>query len=50
MTPPILTLGTTGKYLHKRPFRLTGSEIATHKHVIGVTGQGKSKLLASMYT
>lgn len=50
MPIPTLTLGTTGKYLCKRVFRLNSHEIATHKHVIGVTGQGKSKSLASMYT
>ena len=28
---------------------LESKELATHRHVIGVTGQGKSKLLASMF-
>ncbi|MDQ3549521.1 MAG: DUF87 domain-containing protein [Chloroflexota bacterium] len=32
-----------------RPVALHGREIHQHKHVIGVTGQGKSKLLASMF-
>lgn len=47
---PTITLSTVGKFAAKRVFRLNSHEIATHKHVIGVTGQGKSKLLASMYT
>lgn len=44
-----LTLGTYGLSLFQRKFVLGPTEIATHKHVIGVTGQGKSKLLASMF-
>jgi len=44
MPVPTLTIGTTGKHrFGRRPFQLTGAEIATHKHVIGVTGMGKSK-------
>ena len=47
--PARITLGTQGLPLLGRPFVLEPAEVATHKHVIGVTGQGKSKLLASMY-
>ncbi len=50
MTTPVLILGTVGKYLLKRPFRLHSDEVATHKHVIGLTGQGTSWFLASLYT
>ncbi len=50
MTTTTLTIGTVGQYLLKRPFRLIAAEVATHKHVIGLTGQGKSWFLASMYT
>jgi hypothetical protein len=32
-----------------RPVALDGRAIHQHKHVIGLTGQGKSKLLASMF-
>lgn len=32
-----------------RPVALEGRAIHQHKHVIGLTGQGKSKLLASMF-
>lgn len=51
---PQLTLG----HVHPAPLRLAafarpvtlGSvEIASHKHIIGLTGQGKSKLLASTF-
>lgn len=34
----------------RRDLTLRGAEIHQHKHVIGLTGQGKSKLLASMFT
>lgn len=33
-----------------RPVALSGRQLARHRHVIGVTGQGKSKLMASMVT
>src|SRR5216117_3515168 len=46
---PRLILGQTGSWYWRRPLVLHGSDISTHKHVIGLTGQGKSKLLASSY-
>jgi Type IV secretion-system coupling protein DNA-binding domain len=46
---PSLTLGTYGPSFLGRPFRLGAAGIAAHKHVIGLTGQGKSKFLASMF-
>lgn len=46
---PRLVLGTTGPWWHKREVALEGSDISLHKHIIGLTGQGKSKLLASTY-
>lgn len=46
---PALTLGTYGSPFLRRPFTLGPAEIAAHKHVIGLTGQGKSKFLASMF-
>jgi hypothetical protein len=46
---PRLTLGTYGPFLLPLRFSLGPAEIATHKHIIGLTGQGKSKLLASMF-
>lgn len=46
---PALTLGTYGPPLVNRPFVLDADEVAAHKHVIGLTGQGKSKFLASLF-
>jgi hypothetical protein len=43
---PRITLGTHG-FLNWQKFTLGPQEIATHKHVIGLTGQGKSKFLAN---
>ena len=49
MTEPRLILGRYGPWWRKRPFALTGSDISVHKHVMGLTGQGKSKFLASLF-
>ncbi|MCL5959438.1 MAG: type IV secretory system conjugative DNA transfer family protein, partial [Chloroflexi bacterium] len=49
LSSPKLILGTPGPPLINLPFVLGPKDVATHKHVIGVTGQGKSKLLASMF-
>lgn len=46
---PALTLGTTGHPLLRRPFVIGPEGVAAHKHVIGLTGQGKSKFLASLF-
>jgi len=46
---PQLLLGTYGPPLLSRSYRLGPAEVASHKHVIGLTGQGKSKLLASSF-
>src|SRR5215210_3030924 len=46
---PAITLGTYGPPLLGLKLRLGPEHLATHKHVIGLTGQGKSKLLASMF-
>ncbi len=46
---PRLVLGTKGPWWHRSEVVLTGQDISQHKHVIGLTGQGKSKLLASTY-
>lgn len=45
---PSLTIGTYGVLPFKRRFTLTERLLKTHKHVMGTTGQGKSKLLAKM--
>jgi len=47
---PRLRLGHTRllPFLHW-PVTLGPHEIASHKHVMGLTGQGKSKLLASLF-
>src|SRR5579872_4892355 len=47
---PSVTLGTYGFGPFRLPFRLKGEDLAMHKHVMGLTGQGKSKLLASYVT
>lgn len=46
---PRLVLGTYGPAIVASALVLGPREIATHKHVIGTTGQGKSKLLASLF-
>lgn len=46
---PAITLGTHGPPLLGLNLRLGSEHLAAHKHVIGLTGQGKSKLLASMF-
>lgn len=46
---PTLTLGTYGPSLLRSPFVLKPESVAAHKHVIGLTGQGKSKFLASIF-
>jgi hypothetical protein len=46
---PSLTLGTYGPAVWRRPFTIGPEGVASHKHVIGLTGQGKSKFLASVF-
>ncbi len=46
---PRLVLGATGPWWRRKTVALTGQDISQHKHIIGLTGQGKSKLLASTY-
>lgn len=46
---PSLVLGTTDGGLFGREFSLGTAEVASHKHVIGITGQGKSRLLQAMF-
>lgn len=46
MTHPKITLGTHG-FWGLRKLSFEGSDISHHLHVIGLTGMGKSKLLAS---
>ena len=46
---PRLALGTQGAWWHPTKVALRGNDISLHKHIIGLTGQGKSKLLASTY-
>lgn len=46
---PSLTLGTIGPSLLGLRLTLAPEHVITHKHVMGLTGQGKSKLLASMF-
>ena len=46
---PKLVLGTFGPRLLGGSFVLAGREAAAHKHVMGTTGMGKSKFLASLF-
>ena len=41
-----VTLGHYGKWPFRFPFRLNEKTLRNHRHVMGVTGQGKSKFLA----
>src|SRR5436853_4221228 len=41
-----VTLGHWGKWPFRFPFLLNETKLKTHRHVMGITGQGKSKLLA----
>lgn len=45
--PLSVTLGHWGKWPFRFPFALNEKKLKQHRHVMGVTGQGKSKLLAS---
>lgn len=49
VSSPKLTLGTYGPPLLGLPFVLGPKDLAAHKHVMGLTGQGKSKALASLF-
>lgn len=46
---PRLLLGHRGHWYWRRPLYLEAPVIVSHKHIIGTSGQGKSKLLASCY-
>jgi hypothetical protein len=46
---PRLHLGHTGPPFLRLPYILGGREVNTHRHVMGLTGQGKSKLLAAIF-
>src|SRR3954470_4055545 len=46
---PRVTLGISGHPWLRRPYTLDARQLASHKHVIGLTGQGKSKFLASLF-
>src|SRR5260370_4383494 len=41
-----VTLGHWGRFPFRFPFTLTEPKLKQHRHVMGTTGQGKSKLLA----
>src|SRR5437764_6890326 len=44
-----ISLGTYGPLLFQRSLTLPPSKLATHVHVIGVSGSGKSRFLAHLY-
>ncbi len=48
-TRPRLHLGHTGPSFLRWPYVLSSREVNAHRHVMGLTGQGKSKLLASIF-
>lgn len=45
---PSVAIGSYGSPWLRRHLRLSGTQLARHKHLIGVTGQGKSKLMAAI--
>src|ERR1051325_2632630 len=45
---PRLHVGTRNWWFFRFPFFLTQQQLDTHKHVMGLTGMGKSKLLAHL--
>jgi hypothetical protein len=45
----VLSIGTYGPWYWKRDLTLDGPALSSHKHVIGLTGQGKSKFLAHCF-
>lgn len=46
--PNQITLGRTGPFFIFPSYRLSEQERATHMYILGITGQGKSKLLEHM--
>src|SRR5947209_17069380 len=44
---PSVILGHWGHWPFRFPFVLSEKKLKQHRHVMGITGQGKSKLLAS---
>src|SRR5215218_6437805 len=46
---PVLRLGRYG-FHNWRQLSLSQRDISTHKHIIGLTGQGKSVLVANLFT
>ena len=46
---PSITLGKYGPLCFKRAVKLDGKHLSSHKWVQGITGGGKSKLLASLF-
>jgi hypothetical protein len=45
----VINLGKYGHWPFKQPLILTLKEARTHTHIIGVSGSGKSRYLASLY-
>jgi type IV secretory pathway VirB4 component len=43
-----ITLGSYGYHPFKRSLRLSPFHINSHMHILGITGSGKSKLLAQL--
>lgn len=48
-SPPRLRLGRIGPWWFPRPLWLPLAAIQTHAHLIGVSGSGKSRLLATLF-
>jgi Helicase HerA, central domain/Type IV secretion-system coupling protein DNA-binding domain len=44
-----IPVGTVGPPWFPRVYNLSGSDVRTHVHVIGVSGSGKSRFLAGLY-
>lgn len=46
---PTLVLGSFGPTWWPKPYRVLPTDVATHMHVIGVSGSGKSRFLAGLF-
>ena len=47
--PPTIPIGTSGSGFFKRRIEILVSDAKTHFHILGTSGSGKSRLLASLY-
>jgi type IV secretory pathway VirB4 component len=48
LSPPPLTLGTSGPWFFPRPFSLSLKDLSVHSQVTGISGSGKSTFLTRL--